>query len=65
MIQKVVVFDLDETLGYFTQVGVLFDTIELFTSKEIEFSLFCKLFDLYIEVFRVNIFSILNYLKTF
>lgn len=63
MIQKVIVFDLDETLGYFTQLGVLFDTIELFTSKEIEFSLFCKLFDLYNEVFRVNIFCILNYLK--
>jgi len=63
MIKKVIVFDLDETLGYFTQIGVLFDTIELFTSKEIEFSLFCKLFDLYNEVFRVNIFGILNYLK--
>jgi len=63
MITKVVVFDLDETLGYFTQLGVLFDTIETFTNKDIPFELFCKLFDLYKDIFRINIFSILNYLK--
>jgi hypothetical protein len=63
MIAKVVVFDLDETLGYFTQLGVLFDTIETFTNEEIPFELFCKLFDLYKDIFRINIFSILNYLK--
>lgn len=63
MNNKVVVFDLDETLGYFTQVGVLFDTIELYTNAAMEFDTFCKIFDLYSEIFRVNIFSILKYLK--
>ena len=63
MINKVVVFDLDETLGYFTQLGVLFDTIELYTNTDVKFDVFSKLFDLYEEIFRVNIFSILNYLK--
>lgn len=63
MISKVIVFDLDETLGYFTQIGVLFDTIELFTNKDVSFDLFCKIFDLYKDIFRINIFSILNYLK--
>jgi len=63
MINKVIVFDLDETLGYFTQMGVLFDTIELYTNNDVQFDIFSKLFDLYEEIFRVNIFSILNYLK--
>ena len=63
MNNKVVVFDLYETLGYFTQVGVLFDTIELYTNAAMEFDTFCKIFDLYSEIFIVNIFSILKYLK--
>lgn len=63
MNEKVVVFDLDETIGYFTQVGVLFDTIELFINTEIKFDIFCKIFDLYPEIFRTNIFTIFNYLK--
>ena len=37
MINKVIVFDLDETLGYFTQMGVLFDTIELYTNNDVQF----------------------------
>jgi len=63
MINKVIVFDLDETLGYFTQLGVLFDTLELYTNNDVSFNIFSKIFDIYEETFRVNIFTILNYLK--
>ena len=65
---KIVVFDLDETLGYFTQFGIFWDSLSnyLKTKNNInklsqpEFNL---ILDLFPEYLRPNIINILNYLK--
>jgi hypothetical protein len=65
---KVVVFDMDETLGYFTEFGIFWDSLKLYCAKEnINFeqveSQFNEIFGLYPEFVRPNILTILNYLK--
>jgi hypothetical protein len=64
--KRVVVFDLDETLGYFTEYGVFYEL--LCNYKKIALQqrqyVFNKLLDLFSEVLRPNIFSVLKYLVT-
>ena len=68
---KIVVFDLDETLGYFVEFGMFWDSLQKYyksqniNKKDIEFDqkLFNKILDLYPEFTRPNIINILNYLK--
>lgn len=65
---KVVVFDVDETLGYFIELGIFWDALTL-CIKEYSPSIilgqyeFSQILDLYPEFIRPNILSILNYLK--
>lgn len=64
---KIVVFDLDETLGYFTQYGIFYDSIINYLKIKNKPSLseddFCNILDLYPECLRPNIINILTYLK--
>jgi hypothetical protein len=64
---KIVVFDLDESLGYFTQFGIFWDSLKGYLKKKIKSELTQKEFDLildlYPEFLRPNIINILNYLK--
>jgi hypothetical protein len=69
---KIVVFDLDETLGYFVEFGMFWDTLKNYyknlnpdPNKNPVFDqhLFNKLLDLYPEFIRPNILNILTYLK--
>lgn len=66
---KIVVFDLDETLGYFMEFGMLWDSIKLYikdrqiTQTQLDQKLFNSLLDLYPEFLRPNIIDILKYLK--
>jgi hypothetical protein len=69
---KIVVFDLDETLGYFVEFGMFYDSLKYYykniKSKTVHIPvfnqvLFNKLLDLYPEFVRPNIINILNYLK--
>jgi FMN phosphatase YigB (HAD superfamily) len=60
---KIVVFDLDETLGYFVQLGILIDVIEEIFNIDMEQNLFNEILDLYPEFLRPNIIKILKYLK--
>jgi len=61
---KVVVFDLDETLGYFTQFGIFCDCLDTyFKNKKYSSIHFNTLLDLYPEFLRPKILNILNYLK--
>jgi len=70
---KIVVFDLDETLGYFSEFGMIWEAVSSYISKnnlkliqEQEFQdqeLFNQLLDLFSEFLRPNIFSILEYIK--
>ncbi len=61
--KQVIVFDLDETLGCFVELGAFCDTIEKFNKKKLNSEEFYKLIDLYPEFLRPNILKILTYLK--
>jgi hypothetical protein len=64
---KIVVFDLDETLGYFTQLGIFWDSLNEYLKTKNKSILtqndFNSILDLYPEFLRPNIINILNYLK--
>jgi hypothetical protein len=56
---KIVVFDLDETLGYFTQLCIIWESLKIPLDQDA----FNKLLDLFPEYIRPNIDTILDYLK--
>jgi hypothetical protein len=60
---KVIIFDLDETLGYFYEFSIMLDAIERFYNKKLTLSQTCRVLDLYPEYFRPSIFTILKYLS--
>ena len=64
---KIVVFDLDETLGYFTEFGIFWDGLINYSKVKNKSSLtqsdFNDILDLFPEFLRPNIINILNYLK--
>jgi hypothetical protein len=65
---KIVVFDLDETLGYFMELGMFWDALKLYIKhKQLKIPIDQKLFNAVLELFpeflRPNIINILNYLK--
>jgi hypothetical protein len=65
---KIVVFDLDETLGYFVEFGMFWDALKSYLKyKNIDYELnqidFNKILDLFHEFIRPSIIKILNYLK--
>jgi hypothetical protein len=61
---KIVVFDLDETLGYFTEFGIFCDCLNnYFKNNDYSEQNFNELLDLYPLFLRPKILSILQYLK--
>jgi hypothetical protein len=64
---KIVVFDLDETLGYFTEFGMFWDCLAHYIKSKALTPLsqadFIETLDLYPEFIRPNIINILTYLK--
>lgn len=64
---KIVVFDLDETLGYFTQLNIFWDSLKKYYLEveniELNQNEFNYIVDLYPECLRPNILNILNFLK--
>jgi hypothetical protein len=67
LVMKIVVFDLDETLGYFTQYGIFWDSLANYlkskNKNQLTQSDFDDILDLYPEFLRPNIINILIYLK--
>lgn len=59
---KIVVFDLDETLGYFTQLSILWDAIQKIIGIQDEDHFF-EIVDLYPEFLRPKILHIIKYIK--
>jgi len=59
---KIVAFDLDETLGYFTQISIFWDALENFYGHNLFNDMFFELMDVFPEVFRPNILNILDFL---
>ena len=67
-LSKIVVFDLDETLGYFLELGIFWDSLKSYIKQKKHTTLltqndFNKIIELYPEFIRPNIFSVLKYLK--
>lgn len=60
---KIVVFDLDETLGYFTEVSIFWDALENFYGNNLFNDKFFEMLDVFPEVFRPNIIDILDTLN--
>jgi len=64
---KIVVFDLDETLGYFVEFGIFWDCLQRYLVKTDKYILnqddFNRILNLYPEFLRPNITDLLNYLK--
>tara|TARA_B100000424_G_C22877580_1_gene467211 strand:+ start:176 stop:961 length:786 start_codon:yes stop_codon:yes gene_type:complete len=58
-----VVFDLDKTIGYFTQIAVVMDAIEEVLGRELTLKEFFSFLDLYKYTFRNEIFKVFKYLK--
>lgn len=66
---KIVVFDLDETLGYFSEFGMIWDAVCDYVDTNANVKnkktqlLFNNILDLFPEFLRPNIINILKYLK--
>ena len=60
---KIVVFDLDETLGYFTQISIFWDALEQFYGHNLFSDKFFEMMDVFPEVFRPNMLKILDLLQ--
>tara|TARA_Y100001970_G_C14252201_1_gene872663 strand:+ start:1366 stop:2163 length:798 start_codon:yes stop_codon:yes gene_type:complete len=62
-VKVAVIFDLDETIGHFYQVGKMWEGLKFFEDNKFKESDFHKMLDLYPFIFRPGIFDIFNYLK--
>ena len=60
---KIVVFDLDETIGYFTEISIFWDALEHFYGHNLFADKFFEVLDVFPEVFRPNILHILDVLN--
>ncbi len=62
--KKIVVFDLDETLGNFVELGMFCDALSSYKNKDITDNEFIEIMDMFPEFLRPNIVSILKYVMT-
>tara|TARA_B100001769_G_scaffold108853_1_gene84642 strand:- start:1520 stop:2314 length:795 start_codon:yes stop_codon:yes gene_type:complete len=63
-INSAIVFDLDETLGYFSQSSELWNLLKtFFNDTELNVEYLYSIFDLFPEIFRSKIFKILKMVK--
>ena len=60
---NIIVFDLDETLGHFVQLGIFCDILEKYNKRKLTTNEFNELMDIFPEFIRPNILKILLYLK--
>ena len=60
----VFVFDLDKTIGYFTQVAIFIEGVEDYIGRKLKKNEMFKIFDMFPEIFRPDMMAIFKYLKT-
>jgi hypothetical protein len=61
---KIVVFDLDETLGSFVEIAMFWDALENYVGNSLINNKFNEVMELFQEFLRPDILTILSYLKT-
>lgn len=59
---KIVVFDLDETLGSFVELGMFWDALENFYGHKLSNNEFINFLDIFIEYLRPDIINILKFI---
>ena len=59
---KIVVFDLDETIGYFTEISIFWDALEHFYGHNLLNDKFFEMLNVFPEFFRPDILKILDIL---
>ena len=59
---KIVVFDLDETLGSFTELGIFWDALESFYGDKMPNDAFITLLDIFSDFLRPDIINILKFI---
>lgn len=59
---KVVVFDLDETLGCFIEISIFWNALESFYGHNLFTDKFIEMMDIFPEFFRPDIFNILDFI---
>ena len=59
----VIVFDLDQTIGYFTQFAIFMEGLESYIKRKLKRDELFKLFDLYPQVFRPKMMELFKYLE--
>ena len=59
---KIVVFDLDETLGSFTELGIFWDALENFYGHKMPNDAFITLLDIFSDFLRPDIINILKFI---
>lgn len=59
----VFVFDLDKTIGYFTQIAIFVEGIEHYIKRKLNKKELYKIFDIYPEIFRPDMMSIFRYVQ--
>jgi hypothetical protein len=62
-IYKILVFDMDETLGHFVELSMFLDALNDFYNKKVENTHFFKILDLFPEFIRPNMVKILKYIN--
>ena len=60
--EKIVVFDLDETLGNFIELGMFWEALENYYGHKLPDPYFFEIVDLFQEFLRPNIITILKFL---
>ena len=60
----VFVFDLDKTIGYFTQIAIFVEGIENYLKRKLNKKELYKIFDIFPEIFRPDTMSIFKYIKS-
>ena len=58
-----IVFDLDETIGYFTELGILWESIEFLFEDKLDQDTFNCVLDLFPNFLRPNILTVFRFLK--
>jgi hypothetical protein len=58
-----VIFDLDETIGHFYQIGKIWEGLKFFEEDKFKNKEFFKLLDMFPFVFRPQIFDVFRYLR--
>ena len=63
-IKVAVIFDLDETIGHFWQIGKLWEGLKILKGNKFGEKDFNEILDMFPYVFRPGIFNVFKYLKS-